>query len=385
VTATVAPDRLAFAAIQQGAYEDAAAAADRHLAIATRAGDQREASGALHNLGLVAWDAGRRDEALTLLRQALATATGAGDERGRGRIGSDLAILHAERGDHAGAVEYLGQALSVAQRIGDRWVVAICITNAAELYLDRGEYDQAARYAARGLEVALELGDWALMTDEVGRFAAIAAARGEQRQALKLLARTATLARAIGDSFMLHESLHQQAKLLVESGRLEEAERINQEILEATAEADARTRPRAELLSIRLRVALGRMDCTTALVRLEAMRAASTEAGEQAAIWETTWQVDPTREDARDRAANLYRTRYKQAQTVECRKAYARLTGVELPPGPPLPSPFEPEDGGRVEPDADDLLRKVTQAARELERSAPGRRDQDAGVGSADS
>ena len=127
------------------------------------------------------------------------------------------------------------------------------------------------------------------------------------------------------------------------------------------------------------------MDRTTALVRLEAMRAASTEVGEQAAIWETTWQVDPAREDARERAAKLYRTHYEQAQTVECRNAYARLTGVELPPGPPLPSPFEPGDDGRVEPDADDLLRKVTQAARELERSTPSRRDQDAAVGSSDS
>ena len=71
-------DRLAFAAIQQGAYADAAAAANRHLAIAARVGDQREASGALLNLGLVAWDAGRRDEALALLRQA----SGRGGRRG---------------------------------------------------------------------------------------------------------------------------------------------------------------------------------------------------------------------------------------------------------------------------------------------------------------
>jgi hypothetical protein len=63
-----------------------------------------------------------------------------------------------------------------------------------------------------------------------------------------------------------------------------------------------------------------------------------------------------------------------QAQTVECRDAYTRLTGVELPPGPPLPPLLEPMDDRRVDPDADALLRKVDQAASELERTAPGRR-----------
>jgi tetratricopeptide (TPR) repeat protein len=302
-------DRLAFAAIQQGAYKDAAAAAERQLAIATRVGDHRDASAALHNLGLVAWDAGRRDEALELLRRSLDAAAEAGDERGRGRIASDLATVHAERGDHADAVEYLRQALSVAQRIGDRWVVALCIGNAAELYLERGAYDQATRYTARALEVARELGDW--------------------------------------------------------------AERTNQEILQAAAEADARRRLRAELLSIRLRVALGRLNRTAALARLEAMGAATTETGEQAATLETIWQIDPTRQDARERAADLYRAHYEQAQTVECREAYARLTGVELPPGPPLPSPLEPLDDGRTELDTDALLGKVDEAARELEGRAP--------------
>ena len=381
----MALDRLAFAAIQQGAHSDAEAVARRHLAIATRVGDQQEVSGALHNLGLVAWDAGRRDEALDFLRRALAAAIEAGDERRRGRLASDLAALHAEHGDHAGAVEYLRQALAVAQRIGDGWMVAHNIGNAVELYLDRGEYAQAARHATHALRVALELGDWVLIALGVGRLATIAAASGERQQAEKLFARAVTFARATGDPFVLCAYLYQQAKLLAAAGRLEEAERTNQEMLEATAEADARTRLRAELLSIRMRVALRRLNPGAALARLEEMGAAATETGKQAAIWETIRQVDPTREDARQRAADLYRAHYEQAQTVECREAYARLTGIELPPGPPLPSPLEPLEDGRAEPDADALLRKMDEAARELERSAPGRRDQDAGVGSADS
>jgi ATP/maltotriose-dependent transcriptional regulator MalT len=268
----------------------------------------------------------------------------------------------------------LRQALAVAQRIGDRWMVAQTIGNAVELYLDRGEYAQAARHASHALRVALELGDWVLIAVGAGRFATIAAASGEHQQAEKLFARAVTFARAIGDPFVICAYLHQQAKLLADAGRLEEAERINQEILEATAEADARTRLRAELLSIRLRVALGRLDRAAALARLEEMGTTATETGEQAAIWKIIWQVDPARDDVRQRAAELYRAHYEQTQTAECREAYARLTGIELPPGPPLPSLLELVDDRRVELDPDALLRRVDEAAKELERTAPSRR-----------
>jgi class 3 adenylate cyclase/tetratricopeptide (TPR) repeat protein len=363
-------DRLAFAAIQQGADKDADAAAGRHLALATKTGDQREASRALLNLGLVAWDAGRRNEAMALMRRALTAAAEARDERGRGRIASDLATLHAERGDHATAVDYLGQALSIAQRIGDRWVVALCVGNAAELYLLRGEYARAARYSAYALRVAMELGDWSLITSGIGRLAAIAVASGKESQAQGLFAREAALARAIGYSVTLRYSLHQQAKLLAKAGRLEEAERMNQQALEVTAQADAQTRLQAELLSTRLQVALGRLDRTAAIARLEAMNAASTEASEQAAMSETIWQVDPSQETARETAAARYRALYEQAPTVAYREAYARLTGVELPPGPPLPSASESVESAPVQVDADELLSKVDQAAQELKLTA---------------
>jgi class 3 adenylate cyclase/tetratricopeptide (TPR) repeat protein len=366
----VALDRLAFAAIQQGAYTDAAKAADHHLAIATQAGDSREVSGALHNLGLVAWDAGRRDEALELLCRALDAAAEAGDRRGEGRIASDLAAVHAEGGAHRPMVEYLGQAVSIARQIGDRWVVALCITNAAELYLLRGEYARAARYSAQALRAALELGDWVPIVMGVGRFAAIAAANGEDERAEQLFTRAEALARTIGDTLTLHAYLQQHAKLLADQGRLEEAERLNREILEPAADTDSPMRLRAELLSLRLRVALGRLPATDAIQRLAAMSAAANDAAEQAAISEAIWRIDPSQETAGRDAAARYRALYQHAPTVEYRNAYAGLTGVELPPGEPLPSPLESVEDPPVGLDLEELLGEVDEAAKELAQPA---------------
>ena len=68
------------------AYTDAWAAADHHLAIATRAGDQREVSGALHNLGLVAWDAWATRGGAVTVTEIPRCGRRSGDERSRGHV-----------------------------------------------------------------------------------------------------------------------------------------------------------------------------------------------------------------------------------------------------------------------------------------------------------
>jgi hypothetical protein len=78
----------------------------------------------------------------------------------------------------------------------------------------------------------------------------------------------------------------------------------------------------------------------------------------------TDWLTHRRKADALEHAAARYRALYKQAPTVAYREAYARLTGVELPPGPPLPSASESAESAPVEVDADELLSKVDQAAR---------------------
>ncbi|HZD02691.1 MAG TPA: hypothetical protein VFA46_21615, partial [Actinomycetes bacterium] len=89
-----------------------------------------------------------------------------------------------------------------------------------------------------------------------------------------------------------------------------------------------------------------------------------TEPHERAALLDALWQLDPTQEAARKAAADLYRTLYQRAPSIEYRKAYARLTGVTLPPGPPLPPLPEAveEDVG----DIDGLLRQVEEATSQL-------------------
>jgi tetratricopeptide (TPR) repeat protein len=199
----------------------------------------------------------------------------------------------------------------------------------------------------------------------VACLAATAAAEGRDREAERLFAQAIALARQLDAPYFLSDSLHELAKLRLAQGKLDEAERLNQEALEVADRSNERDiQVRARLLSLHLRVRLGRINTDTAVDELRALEGAWVEPHERAALLEALWQLDPTREETRKTAVALYRRLYEQAPSVRHRDAYARLTGVTLPPGPPLPPlPDElQEDIG----DVDALLRQVDKVSMQL-------------------
>jgi len=109
---------------------------------------------------------------------------------------------------------------------------------------------------------------------------------------------------------------------------------------------------------------LGRIDTDAAMEQLRALEGAWVEPHERAALLDALWQLDPTQEETRKTAAALYRGLYERAPSIRHRDAYARLTGVKLPPGPPLPPlPDElQEDTG----DVDALLRQIEEVSMQL-------------------
>jgi predicted ATPase/class 3 adenylate cyclase len=358
-------DRITFALYQQGAYGEALAAAGRHLAMATKAGDLAGMSIALNHTGLVRLNTGQTAAALTLLQEALDTATRAGDRRRLLYAAGNLGLVHWRRGDHLRAIECYHQALSVAREMGERQTAGVYTGNLGEVYRDQGDHVQATRCFVHALRVAVELGDWTSVADQVANLASTAAAQGNDREAERLFSQAIALARLLGAPYFLCGWLYQLAKLRLAQGRLGEAERLNQEALEVANERNEREiEVQARLLSLHLQVTLGRIDADAAIRRLGVLEDTWTEPHERAPLLDALWQLDPTQEAARKAAADLYRTLYERAPSVEYREAYARLTGTVLPPGPPLPPlPKSVEEDVQ---DLAELLRQVDKAVTQL-------------------
>ena len=350
--------RLAYALIQQGSYPEALAVSERHLVIVTEAGDLAGMSVAFNHLGLVRAYTGDSAEALALLQRSLQAATEAGDRRGVIYAANNLGWFYANRGDHVRALACAEQALAGALEIGDRQMAAVVIGNIGEAYREREEYEQATNCFAHALRIAVELGDSTSVANRIASLAATAAAEADVRGAEHRFARAIRLARNLDAPHFLCEWLHDLAQLLVSSGRPDEAEPLNEEALAvAVRHGERDIELRARLLSLRLRVALHGLPAAGAAREVAALECSWSGTAERAAILDALGQLDPARAETRAAAAALYRELYEHAPNVEYRRAYERLTGGTLPPGPPLPPVPTAAVRGRV--DVDDLLRQV--------------------------
>ena len=352
-------DRLAWALFQQGSYSKAAAVSERHLAIATKAGDLAGMSIAFDHLGLVCAYTGDSAGGVDLLQRSLQAATEAGDRRGVIHAANNLGMLYAAHGDHVRTLACFEQALTVAQEIGYRQMAAVIIGNIGEPYLERGGYEQATTCFAHALRIAVELGDWTSVANRVASLAATAAALGDLRSAEHRFTLAIRLVRTLNAShFLLSEWLHALAQLLLSAGRPGEAQPLNDEALTvAVRHGERDIELRARLLSLRLRAALGHMQTSEAAEELRVLEDAWTGAPERAAILDALVEFCPADAGARAEAAALYRELYERAPNVEYRRAFERLTGTTLPLGPPLPPVPAAATLGPV--DVDDLLHQV--------------------------
>jgi tetratricopeptide (TPR) repeat protein len=277
---------------------------------------------------------------------------------------SNLGWALLRSADHVQAIASFRYALAVARDIGDRHTGNVIVGNMSEIYRDEGDFTRARTCAVHSLRVAAEIGDWSSVADQVANLGAIAAAEGRTPLAQQLLERAVELARDLDAPYFLCEWLHRLARLHLAADRPADAEQLNSEALRIAEEHSERdTQVSAYVLSIRLQVGAGRLDARAAAKRLREATAEWKDPREVAALLDAVRQLDPQDEDARVTAAEIYRTLYERAPSVEYRQAYRRLTGLPLPPGSPLPELPEwiaAEDDADVEA----LLRRIDRSPR---------------------
>ncbi|BCY10885.1 tetratricopeptide repeat protein [Actinoplanes sp. L3-i22] len=358
-------NRITFALYRQGSYAEALTMAQRHLAMARETGDLAAMSAALGHTGLVYVNTGRIEEAQEHFRRALTTAEEAGDRQAMLLSAANLGLALMRGADHAQSIASYRYALDVARDIGAGHTGTITVGNMGEIYRYEGDFEPARTCAVHSLRVGLELGDWLIVADQLSNLGAIAAAEGDSDEAQHLFERAVELARRLNAPYYLCDWLHRLARLHLAAGRAAEAERLNGEALQIAEEQDQRdARVSAYILSLRLRVRAGHLPPGAATDMLRKASEEWSEPHEVAALLDAVWQLDPDDDHARTTAADIYRTLYERAPSIEYRHAYRQLTGELLPPGPPLPElpAWIAAEGGA---DLDDLLRRIDRSAPE--------------------
>ncbi|MBM2615611.1 tetratricopeptide repeat protein [Actinoplanes sp. LDG1-06] len=358
-------DRMTFVLYRQGEYDAAIALAHRHLAMATEAADVPAMCAALNHLGLCNLNIGGSEEALDHLQRAVRVAEEAGDRHWMLYGANNLGWAYLRNADHKQAITSYRRAVEVAREIGHRQFAGITVGNMGEIYREEGDFIRARACAMHSLRVAVELRDWITAVDKVTGLGAIAAAEGNTAEAQRLLERAIPMARALDAPYYLCDALHRMARLHQSAGRPVVAERLNTEALRIAEEHNERdTQVGAFVLSIRLQIDGGEIEPANAAESLRKAAERWSEPYEVAALLDAAWQADPDDGDARSRAAAIYQSLYSRAPSLDYRRAYRRLTGVRLPPGPPLPAlpQWILADSG---PDLDALLERIERAPRQ--------------------
>ncbi len=192
----------------------------------------------LNNMGRLYHDIGEDNKAEELLNQAVPLLQQTGARQVEGRAEKNLGNVYRDRGDSGKALDAYGKALGIMNEMGDRSGQAMTLDDMGSLHARRGEA-QAARDAykhalaiavatSEPLQAALVYSD--LMHLEKSSAPALATYYG--KQAVNLLQQVRgdirNMDKELQKSFLTSKAnyYHDLADLLIEQGRLPEAQQV---------------------------------------------------------------------------------------------------------------------------------------------------------------
>jgi hypothetical protein len=198
----------------------------------------------------------------------------------------------------------------------------------------------------------------------VGQLGELCLAEGKEQPALDYLDRSIALLRLVESNYYLCGQLVAKATTLFQRCLFHEADVLCQEGQTLAFGVNEEVHFSARLLSIRLQVALQRLNVPEAIKEFELLGRESLSDGEAAAGHYEILRLDRENEDARQKTASLYQKLYVRTPNVTYRLRYEELSGETAPDPPPLPE--LPEIITTPPIDLESLVQQVDQLIAQL-------------------
>ena len=187
---------------------------------------------------------------------AAARASGRGDLEAQAAIG--LATLHISRHENALAAPLVERALLLAEESGSLIVRAEALGAQAELHRHQGDFDAAERLYEEALALLAESGGAVQQGRLTNHLAQVAWQKRDLHRAERLLRDAIRILTAVQDRGTLCESQRMLAEVLLEQGRVDDAERFALASRETVGPEDVSSRATTRLSLARVRAAQGR-------------------------------------------------------------------------------------------------------------------------------
>jgi CHAT domain-containing protein/Tfp pilus assembly protein PilF len=208
------------------------------LPIYRAVGDHDGEATTLNNIGLVYSALGEKQKALDYYNQALPIYRTVGDRAGEAVTRSNIGLVYSALGEKQKALDSYNQALPIRRVVGDRAGEATTLNNIGAVYDDLGDKQNALDYYNQALPLATAVDDplleatisHDLMLNQKIEQPALAIFYG--KQAVNLLQQVRgniqSLDKELQSSFLASkgEYYHDLANLLIDQGRLPEAQQV---------------------------------------------------------------------------------------------------------------------------------------------------------------
>lgn len=223
----------------RGEERQALSSYEQALRLLRAAADKRGQAVTLNDIGLVYDALGEKARARQFFKESLAVFEEQGDCREIGPALSNLASDALESGDKEKALEYLNHALAVQHAAGDREGEATTLNNLGFVYHSTGDEVKAFENFHRALALAREAGSRKIEGDALGNMMFAWRAQGKAEPAIfygkqavtafqEVRAAIPPLDKRAQKSFLRprEAAYHALADMLIEQGRLPEAEQV---------------------------------------------------------------------------------------------------------------------------------------------------------------
>jgi len=187
---------------------------------------------------------------------AAAQAAGRADLESQAAIG--LALLHVSRYEMAQAAPLIDRALELADESGSLLVRADALGAKGTLLRHRGELDEAEQLYEEALALLAESGGAVLQGKLTNQLALAAWAKRDLPRAERLLRDAIRILSAVQDRGTLCESQRMLGEVLLEEGKIDDAERFALASRETVGPDDVASRASTRLALARVRAAQGR-------------------------------------------------------------------------------------------------------------------------------
>ena len=208
---------------------------------------------------------GRLSEAEEFGQQAIEQARAAGRKDQEARAALQLAGIYIGRMEEAKAEPLIDRALELAEHSGSIVARASAASSKAQFLRVRGDYEGAIGWYTKALELYREAGSVADIAWTSRHLGIVAWETGDAEKAEKLLRESIRLLAPMRERGTLCESQRYLAQLLLEQGRIDEAEKYALAARETVSPEDTVSRATTRVALAQVRAAQRRNDEAEAL------------------------------------------------------------------------------------------------------------------------